>query len=143
MKTKIIRILGLLPIFLMAITFTSCEEVYLDVDMDGSSDRRYKTEYLCSRVWVDEWEDDNGTFYRQELRFWTDYCGEDYLYSEDRWGYETESSYRFDWDWRNTASTSIRLRYGPGDYSYMERISMGDNRLTCWFDGQSAYFVGR
>ena len=144
MKTKIVRMLKLLPVLIMAITFTSCDDVIVDVELDGhSSEYVYHTDYLCSRVWVDEWHDDYGVFYHQELRFFNDHCGEDFMYTEDRWGKRTETSYTFVWDWRNSRYNSIRLKYAPGDYSYMEHISMGGNELTCLFDGQEAYFTGR
>ena len=69
--------------------------------------------------------------------------GEDYLYTQDRHGYIQESVYNFTWDWFNSMYTSIRLTYGPGDYSYMDNISMGGNRLNCLLDGQPVYFVGK
>lgn len=144
MKTKVLNILKFLPIVLMAFTLGSCEELELDIDLGGESSHVcYSTDYLTSRVWVDEWKDDEGMFYHQELRFYNDHVGSDYMYTEDRWGYRTESSYDFTWDWRNSSCTSIRMKYGRGDYSYMEHISMGGNRLDCLLDGQSAYFKGR
>ena len=144
MKTSLLNICRLIPILLLAFTFSSCEEVFLDVEVGGSSSEvSYYTDYLTSRVWVDEWKDEKGTFYHQELRFYPDGIGSDYMYSEDRWGYRSESSYDFQWDWKNSRCKSIRLKYGPGDYSYMDDISMGGNTLDCLFDGQDAYFVGK
>ena len=144
MKTRFFNILKCLPIVVMALTLSSCEEVQLDVDLDnGSSYVDYSTDYLTSRVWVDEWEDEEGMLYHQELTFYPDRVGTDYMYTEDPWGYRTESSYNFYWSWKNSRCTTIKLKYGPGDYSYMEQISMGGNRLDCLFDGQRAYFKGR
>lgn len=144
MKTKIITLLKLLPVFLMVMAFTSCEEVHLDVDLDeGLCERDYRTEYLCSRTWEDKWHDRDGVFYRQELRFYGDYMGRDYLYSEDCDGYCEETVYEFAWDWRNASCTRLQMKYGPGDYSYMEEISMGGNKLACRLDGESVCFVGR
>ena len=143
MKTKLLNIFKLMPILLMAFTLGSCDELYLDVDLGGnSSEVSYYTEYLTSRLWVDEWKDNNGTFYHQEIRFYADGVGTDYLYSEDRLGYRNESSYDFTWNWKNSRCKSIRLKYGPGDYSYMDDIIMGGNTLDCIFDGQDAYFIG-
>ena len=144
MKTRILNIMKFLPILMMAFTLGSCEEVGLDIELGGGSSHvDYATEYLTSRVWVDEWKDTEGNFYHQELRFYPDRVGSDYMYVEDAWGFREETSYDFYWNWRNSSCTALKLKYGPGDYSYMEHISMGGNRLDCLFDGQEAYFKGR
>ena len=145
MKTNLVNIMKLLPIVLMAVLLSSCEGVYIGVEVedDPVSDVHYATEYLTSRVWVDEWTDDSGVFYHQELNFYSNRVGTDFLYSEDRWGYRTESSYNFSWDWRNSRCTEIRMKYGPGDYSYMEHIVMSGNKLDCLLDGQRVYFIGK
>ncbi len=144
MKTRLLNIFKFLPILMMALTFASCEGVFVDVEVDDTeSNVHYSTKYLVSRVWVDEWTDNNDVFYHQEFSFYGDHVGTEYLYSEDRWGYRTESTYNFTWDWRDARCTEIRMKYGPGDYSYMEHIVLGDNRLDCLLDGQRAYFIGK
>ena len=144
MKTNLLNILKLLPIVMMAFTLSSCEGVVIDVEVDDpASNVDYSTEYLTSRVWVDEWTDDKGVFYHQELSFYSNRLGTDYMYTEDEWGYTTEYAYDFSWDWRNPRCTEIRMKYGPGDYSYMERIVMGGNKLDCLLDGQRDYFIGK
>ena len=144
MRTKDFKIFRLLLVVVMSFMLGSCEEVELEFEVqDSSSNISYSTEYLTSRVWVDEWKDDEGIFYHQELTFYFNHVGADYMYTEDRWGSRTESTYRFTWDWRNARCTSIRMKYGPGDYSYLEDMMMGGNKIDCLFDGQRAYFVGR
>ena len=145
MKSKFFNIIKFLPILLMAFSLGSCDELEIDIDIDDDpiSNVDYSTSYLTSRVWVDEWTDDKGVFYHQELTFYLDRVGTDYMYSEDRWGYRTESTYRFKWDWRNARCTEIRMKYGPGDYSYMDHIILGGNKLDCLLDGQPVYFIGK
>ena len=143
MKTKLVNIFKFLPILMMAFAFSSCEEVEIDIELDDTIENitHSSTSYLTSRVWVDEWTSD-GVYYRQELCFYTNHTGSDYLYSEDKWGEVVEESYRFTWDWRNSRCTEIRMKYGPGDKSYMERIVMGRNKLECLLDGQYVCFRG-
>lgn len=144
MKTKLHNILKLMPILMMAFTLSSCEGVIVDIEVDDPvTNVDYSTDYITSRVWVDEWTDSNGVFYHQELRFYRNHIGSDYIYTEDHLGYTTEASYNFSWDWRNARCTEIRMKYGPADYSYMEDIIMGGNKLDCLIDGQRAYFVGK
>ena len=143
MKTRLVNILKLLPILMMAFTLSSCEDVEIELELDDTeSCVNYSTSYLVSRVWVDEWTDDKGVFYHQELSFYTNRKGTDYLYSEDRRGVVKESSYGFTWDWRNHRCTALRMNYGHGDYSIMERIVMGGNKLDCLLDGQYVCFRG-
>ena len=145
MKTRLFNILKLLPVVMMAFTLGACDDLEIDIEIEDQTESsvHYNTEYLTSRVWVDEWTDDDGIFYHQELCFYRNRVGTDYLYSEDRWGNCKESSYKFSWDWRNPRCTEIRMKYGPGDYSYMEHIMMGGNKLDCLLDGQPAYFIGK
>ena len=105
----------------------------------GTDSYREYTNHLCRYVWVDEWET-NGKFYHQELTFYPDQTGSDYMYIEDRWG-RTESTYNFIWDWYDNFYTSIRLNYGRGDYSYIDGIRWGDRNFSCFFDNEAAYFT--
>ncbi len=64
MKTRLLNIFKFLPILMMALTFASCEGVFVDVEVDDTeSNVHYSTKYLVSRVWVDEWTDNNDVFY--------------------------------------------------------------------------------
>lgn len=135
-------ICGMLMLITFAFAFQACDYVGVEIGV-GTDAYRENTDYLCSRPWSDEWYDDYGTYYYQELRFYGNNTGEDYLYTQDRHGYIQESMYNFTWDWFNSMYTSIRLTYGPGDYSYMDNISMGGNRLNCLLDGQPVYFIGK
>ena len=145
MKTNLKNIFKLLPVVMMALVLSSCEGVYIGVGVedDPVSNVEYSTSYLTSRVWVDEWTDENDVFYHQEISFYTNGVGTDYIYSEDPWGYSKESSYNFSWDWRNSRCNEIRMKYGPDDYSYMDNIVMGGNKLDCLLDGQRVCFVGK
>ena len=142
MKKVVYKLMMVIFLVGFGISFTSCEG-YVEMGFDTVHDDYYeKTDYLCSRVWFDEWHDDFGVYYYQELRFYSNGRGEDYMYSVDHFGYKNERSYSFRWDWNNSVYTSIVLKYGGKDYSYMERIRMGGNKLDCLFDGEPAYFRG-
>lgn len=134
----------LLAFAALIIPLTSCEHVGIGVEFGNGSNSYYEmTDYLCSRPWVDEWYDNNGTYYRQELNFYPDNVGNDYIFTQDRYGYIQESRYTFVWDWYNSIYTSIRMKYGTRDYSYMENISIGGNRLNCLLNGEPVYFEGK
>ena len=65
------------------------------------------------------------------------------IYVEYRDGCVTEDIYYFDWNWDNNTQTCIRMKYGPDDVSYFERIWMSDNTLSGLLDGTEVYFKGR
>ena len=86
----------LLAFAALIIPLTSCEHVGIGVEFGNGSNSYYEmTDYLCSRPWVDEWYDNNGTYYRQELNFYPDNVGNDYIFTQDRYGYIQESRYRY------------------------------------------------
>lgn len=144
MKKNDIRILFLMVLSSFALVLTSCEYIGIGIEI-GNNTNNYKevTDYLCSRVWIDEWIDSNGNSHRQELRFDYNNLGQDYLMIVDRRGNVQEYTYNFVWDWYNANYTSLRLKYAPGDYSYMDNMYMGNNRIECLFNGEPAYFYGR
>lgn len=137
------RFCRILLIFIMPLMLNACDYVGFGIEFGtGTNEYREATAYLCSYLWTDEWVDDRGTRYYQELSFYPDGKGEDYIVSEDRFGFRQETRYAFVWDWWDTFCTSIRLTYGKGDYSYMENIRVERNRLECLYDGSPAYFFG-
>ena len=87
MKTTRRKFYYIVAILSLIVTLSSCEYVGLGIEFgNGPGDYRETTDYLCSRTWTDEWTDDYGIYYYQELRFYPDNTGIDYLYSEDRYG---------------------------------------------------------
>lgn len=123
-----------LAVLAMMLTFSAC-------DMEDDPWRDDDTDYLTSRTWVEEWTDDNDVFHHQELDFYPDGTGQDYLYTEDYDGYAQHSTLRFTWGW--DVRYSISMRYGANDYSYFSHISMGRNRLEGVLDGVSVSFQGK
>ena len=79
----------------------------------------------------------------QRLDFYENRTGKDYIRVEYRDGCVTEDIYYFDWNWDNNTQTCIRMKYGPDDVSYFERIWMSDNTLSGLLDGTEVYFKGR
>ena len=138
---KFIAFGALISVF--PILFSSCEYIGIGIELgNGTNNYREATYYLCSRTWVEEWTDNYGDFHRQELRFYNNNTGEDYVLTVDKHGYRQETSYTFLWDWYDANYTSLRLKYGANDYSYMDNIFMGNNSLDCLLDGYPAYFYG-
>ena len=80
-------ICGMLMLITFAFAFQACDYVGVEIGV-GTDAYRENTDYLCSRPWSDEWYDDYGTYYYQELRFYGNNTGEDYLYTQDRHGYK-------------------------------------------------------
>ena len=126
--SKVIAFSALISTF--PILFSSCEYVGIGIELgNGTNNYREATYYLCSRTWVEEWTDNNGDFH-------------DYILTIDNRGFRQESSYSFLWDWYDANYTTLRLKYGANDYSYMDNIFMDNNRLDCLLDGYPAHFYG-
>ncbi|OUN79492.1 hypothetical protein [Bacteroides sp. An51A] len=143
MKTQTHKLYRIFFLTAMVLTLASCEYAGIGIEFgNGTNSYRECTDYLCSRTWVEEWYDEYDTYYYQELRFYPDNTGTDYLYQEDRYGNQNESTMHFGWDWWNVSYTSIRIDYRNG-YSYMDNIQMGGNQLNCLFDNYPAYFTGK
>lgn len=143
MKTQTHKLYRIFFLTAMVLTLASCEYAGIGIEFgNGTNSYRECTDYLCSRTWVEEWYDEYDTYYYQELRFYPDNTGTDYLYQEDRYGNRNESTMHFGWDWWNVSYTSIRIDYRNG-YSYMDNIQMGGNQLNCLFDNYPAYFTGK
>lgn len=55
--------------------------VTLTASLSSCEEEDMQTDYLCSRIWTDEWTDEYGTYYYQEISFYPDYTGKDYVYN--------------------------------------------------------------
>ena len=75
----------------------------------------------------------------QELDFFLDRTGIDYIRVEYPDGYVEEFEYKFRWSWENFAQTSIRMSYGPNDVSYLDDVYIGGNRLSGYLDGRNNF----
>ena len=75
----------------------------------------------------------------QELDFYLDRTGVDYIRVEYRNGDVEVFEYNFRWNWENYAQTSIRMSYGPGDVSYLDDVYLGGNRLSGYLDGRDNF----
>lgn len=139
MKTLSRKFYYMAALTALVLSLSSCE---VDFSIGDNTLRgRESTEYLCSFIWIDEWSDADG-YQRQELRFYPDHTGEDYICMQDRYGYVREYRYRFTWDWYDAFYTSIRMDYGGGDYSYMDNMRMYDGGIDCLLDGYPVTFYG-
>lgn len=139
MKTLIRKFYYMSALAVLVVSLSSCE---VDFSIGNNTlGYRESTEYLCSFVWVDEWSDADG-YHRQEICFYPNNTGEDYIRFQDRWGYVQEYRYVFTWDWYDSFYTSIRMNYGGGDYSFMDNMDMYDRRIDCLFDGYPVTFFG-
>ena len=148
MKTTRRKFYYIVAILSLIVTLSSCEYVGLGIEFgNGPGDYRETTDYLCSRTWTDEWTDDYGIYYYQELRFYPDNTGIDYLYSEEDKPIQPTKCVRLRLQSAQATQhpssyTSLRLNYGSR-YSYMDNIQMGGNQLNCLLDNYPAYFIGK
>ena len=141
MKTNAFNYLKLALLAVLMINLTSCEveiDTFYDDDNIGGGYYNRSAE-LCSRTWVDNYQDRDGNYCRQELDFYLDRTGVDFLRVEYRNGTVETFEYHFFWSWDNYAQTSIRMDYGHGDYSFFDNVYIGGNRLSGYLDGKNNY----
>ena len=141
MKTNTFKYAGLALMAVLMISLTSCEvEIDSFYDDDNISGGYYNRSVdLCSRTWVSSYWDIDGNYCRQELDFFLDRTGIDYLRVKYPNGYVEEFEYKFRWSWDNYAQTSIRMSYRPNDVSYLDEVYIGGNRLSGYLDGRNNY----
>lgn len=141
MKTNAFKYLGMALMALMMVSLTSCDvEIDSFYDDDNIGGGYYaRSEELCSRTWVSYYYDVDGNRCRQELDFYLDRTGVDYLRVEYRNGAVETFEYAFRWNWDNYAQTSIRMAYGPSDVSYLDDVYIGGNRLSGFLDGHDNF----
>lgn len=141
MKTSVLKYLGLALMAVMIVSLTSCEveidSFYDDDNIDGGYYNR--SSELCSRTWVSHYWDADGNRCTQELDFYLDRTGVDYIKVRYPDGYVEEFEYNFRWSWENYAQTSIRMAYGPNDVSYLDDVYLGGNRLSGYLDGRNNF----
>lgn len=147
MKTNAFRYLGLALMAVLTLSLTSCE---VEIDRFYDDDNRGGAYYnrssdLCSRTWVSYYWDADGNRCRQELDFFMNRSGIDYIRVEYPDGFVETFEYKFRWNWDDNAQTSIRMAYTPTDVSYLDEVYIGGNRLTGYLDGGDNYveFKGR
>lgn len=141
MKTNTFKYLGLALMAVMIVSLTSCEvEIDSFYDDDNYGGTYYsRSSDLCSRTWVSYYYDANGNRCRQELNFYLDRTGVDYIRVEYPRGKVEEFEYYFNWSWENYAQTSIRMAYGRDDVSFLDDVWIGGNRLSGYLDGRNNF----
>lgn len=141
MKTNTFKYLGLALMAVMMVSLTSCEvEIDSFYDDDNYGGAYYsRSSDLCSRTWVSYYYDANGNRCRQELNFYLDRTGVDYIRVEYPRGKVEEFEYYFNWSWENYAQTSIRMAYGRNDVSFLDDVWIGGNRLSGYLDGRNNF----
>lgn len=140
MKTNTFKYLGLALMAVMMVSLTSCEveiDSFYDDDNNGAAYYNRSSD-LCSRTWVSYYYDTDGNRCRQELNFYMNRTGVDYIRVENPHGVK-EFEYYFDWSWENYAQTSIRMAYGPTDVSFLDDVWIGGNRLSGYLDGRDNF----
>lgn len=141
MKTNTFKYLGLALMAVMMVSLTSCEvEIDSFYDDDNYGGTYYsRSSDLCSRTWVSYYYDANGNRCRQELNFYLDRTGVDYIRVEYPRGKVEDFEYYFNWSWENYAQTSIRMAYGRDDVSFLDDVWIGGNRLSGYLDGRNNF----
>lgn len=143
MKTTVYKYFKICLMATILVGLTSCEVSFYDDDNVGGAYYE-KSKALCSRIWADTYYDANGNRCYQELTFFQDRHGEDYIRVEYLNGRVTEDVYDFDWHWTDRSQYSLEMYYGPGDASYMDDVWISGNVLSGYLDGHDNYvdFVG-
>lgn len=141
MKTNTFKYLGLALMAVVMVSLTSCEvEIDSFYDDDNYGGAYYsRSSDLCSRTWVSYYYDANGNRCRQELNFYLDRTGVDYIRVEYPRGKVEEFEYYFNWSWENYVQTSIRMAYGRDDVSFLDDVWIGGNRLSGYLDGRNNF----
>lgn len=143
MKTKTFKYLRLALLAFVMVNLTACE-VAIDgfYDDDGIGGGYYdKSRTLCNRTWVRSYYNIDGNFCRQEIDFYLDRRGVDYIRIQYPNGGIYENEYRFTWNWENRSQSSLRMFYAPDDISYLDDVQLWTNRLTGYLDGWNNYVV--
>ena len=143
MKTSVLKYLKMTLLAAMIVNLSACEvEIggFWDDDNIGG-DYYNRSRDLCSRTWVRSYYDIDGNYCWQEVDYYLDREGVDFIRIEYRNGGVYENEYRFKWNWENAAQTSIRMRYGSNDESYLDDVQIWSNRLTGYLDGWDNYVV--
>ncbi|WP_300725410.1 hypothetical protein [uncultured Bacteroides sp.] len=142
MKTIIRKFQYIVAVLIATFTLSSCDGFEVGIGWGPDCDGYYEaTDILCSRTWSDSWYNDyEGLRYYQELRFYYDNTGTDYLEVTDRYGNRRTSVLNFYWDW--TGYDRICMDYGDGR-SYLDHISFNGWSMDCKFDGEWVTFDGR
>lgn len=102
MKTNAFRYLGLALMAVLTLSLTSCEvEIDSFYDDDNIGGGYYnRSSDLCSRTWVSFYRDVDGNRCRQELDFYLDRTGVDFIRVEYPNGHVETFEYYFRWNWR-------------------------------------------
>lgn len=147
MGTKIFNFVKYAFIAVVLMNLTSCQvEIDSFNDSDNIGGEYYsRSSQLCSRTWVSNYRNADGNPCKQEMDFYMDRTGVDYVRVTYPNGDIEVFEYKFRWNWENYSQTSIRISYGPGDVSYFDNIYMGANTLSGYLDGNNNYveFVGK
>lgn len=143
MKTIAYKYVKLCLLVAVLAGFASCEVSFYDDDDIGGSYYE-KSRALCSRIWADTFIDIDGNRCYQELTFYLDRHGEDYLRVEYPNGRVKENVYYFDWHWTDRSQYSLEMYYAPGDVSYLDDVWISGNVLSGYLDGHNNYvdYVG-
>ena len=102
MKTNTFKYFGLALMAILMVSFTSCEveiDSFYDDDNNGAGYYNRSAD-LCSRTWVSFYRDMDGNYCRQELDFFLDRTGIDYIRVEYPNGTVEQYEYNFRWNWR-------------------------------------------
>ena len=143
MKTKAFRYLRFALLALLTVNLTACEiEIGGFSDDDNIGGEYYNnSRALCSRTWVRSFVNIDGNYCRQEIDFYLDRQGIDYIRIQYPDGGVYENEYRFVWNWEDASQTSIRMKYGRDDVSYLDDVQIWSNSLTGYLDGWNNYVV--
>lgn len=143
MKTMAYKYLRFLMVAALLLNLTSCETTVVFEDDDNIGGAYYaKSEALCYYVWQDVYEDQDGNECFQELTFFLNRTGEDYLRVVYPNGDYEEFVDKFVWNWEDREQYSLRMQYAPNDVSYYDDVRVRDNVLSGYFGDMKVNYIG-
>lgn len=135
MKAMMYKYFRLCMLMVALVNFASCGASSEEEGDDFYEPYYEKSKALCGSVWADTFVDGEGNGCYQELTFYPDRRGEDYIRVDYADGTFTEDVYPFEWHWTGNSQYSLRIYYGLGDISYMDDVKIAHNILSGYLDG--------
>ena len=140
MKTNAFKYLGLalMAVLMKALHFAKVELTVFMIAIIMAQDITIVL-LICVAAHKSFYRDMDGNYCRQELDFFLDRTGIDYIRVEYPNGAVEQFEYNFRWSWENYAQTSIRMAYAPNDVSYLDDVYIGGNRLSGYLNGRDNF----
>lgn len=139
---KTLNYVNLMLLFVLSLSFASCgDDNYYTDDFLRNSDEK-----LCSKKWMNDYEQDEKR-YRRILVFERDYKGREYLRTWNKlpsgeWNSEhSEVMHPFTWAWLNNEKEGLKMDfYGDRTYNFHD-VWVRQHYLSGYLNGEEVTFL--